>query len=42
MLSGFGDLMDATGERPANVDLVIGKPVTAARLREVLATLIGP
>ena len=28
MLTGFGDLMDAKGEKPAGVDVVIGKPVT--------------
>src|SRR5205823_2922858 len=30
MLTGFGELMDVTGQRPAGVDLVVGKPITLA------------
>ncbi|MBI3971640.1 MAG: response regulator [Chloroflexi bacterium] len=42
MLTGFGDLMAAVGERPAHVEAVLGKPVTLAKLRETLATLTPP
>ncbi|OGG56204.1 MAG: hypothetical protein A3F84_16430 [Candidatus Handelsmanbacteria bacterium RIFCSPLOWO2_12_FULL_64_10] len=37
MLTGFGDMMQVSGERPRDVDFILGKPVTHARLREVLA-----
>lgn len=37
MLSGFADLMSATGEKPPGVDFVVGKPVTLSALRDVLA-----
>ena len=36
MLTGFGDLMDARGERPEGVDAVIGKPVSLDALGEAL------
>ncbi|MBI4199466.1 MAG: PAS domain S-box protein [Chloroflexi bacterium] len=39
MLSGFGDAIQATGEKPANVDQVVPKPVTLAQLREALAVV---
>jgi PAS domain S-box-containing protein len=41
MLTGFADLMGGAGERPAGVDLVIGKPTTLARLRVAVAALTG-
>jgi PAS domain S-box-containing protein len=41
MLTGFADLMGGVDERPAGVDLVIGKPTTLARLRVAIATLTG-
>ena len=37
MLTGFGDLMKARAERPANVDGLVSKPPTLAAFREVLA-----
>jgi PAS domain S-box-containing protein len=37
MLTGFGDLMTARGERPAGVSVVISKPVTLADLRSAIA-----
>jgi CheY-like chemotaxis protein len=40
MLTGFGDLMEAAGQRPVGVDLVLAKPTTLARLRGAVATLI--
>jgi CheY-like chemotaxis protein len=36
MLTGFGDLMDAKGEQPVGVDVVIGKPVTLDALTEAI------
>jgi signal transduction histidine kinase len=37
MLTGFGEISNAAGERPADVDLVIAKPLTLTMLREALA-----
>jgi PAS domain S-box-containing protein len=37
LLTGFGDLLIASGEQPAHVDLILSKPVTAAELRKALA-----
>ncbi len=37
MLAGFGEMMEASDERPAGVDLIVGKPVTLRALREALA-----
>ncbi|HTS20045.1 MAG TPA: response regulator [Verrucomicrobiae bacterium] len=41
MLTGFGSMMEATSEKPAFVDLVIGKPVTMVDLRAALANAVG-
>ena len=40
MLTGFGELMMAAGERPAGVDLVLGKPVTLAVLRRGVSSVM--
>jgi signal transduction histidine kinase len=37
LLTGFSEFMDATGERPRGVDLVLSKPLTLAALREAIA-----
>ena len=37
MLTGFGDVMKSTGEKPGCVDLVIGKPITEMDLRQAVA-----
>ena len=37
LLTGFGDLMNAEGEKPAGVDAVVSKPFTMASLREAVA-----
>jgi CheY-like chemotaxis protein len=37
MLTGFGDMMKATGEMPACVDCLVSKPVTLTEFREALA-----
>jgi PAS domain S-box-containing protein len=39
MLTGFGAMMLASEEKPAGVDLVLGKPVTMAQLREAIAAV---
>jgi signal transduction histidine kinase len=41
LLTGFGDLMAATGDIPPGVDCVIGKPVTLETLRRTIATVTG-
>jgi CheY-like chemotaxis protein len=43
LLTGFGDLMNAAGEKPDGVDIVVKKPIRLATLREVLGKLTdGP
>ena len=37
LLTGFGGLMESTGERPAGVDAIVNKPATRARLRAAVA-----
>jgi hypothetical protein len=37
MLTGFGEMLEAAGEKPWGVDLVLGKPVTTAGLRASFA-----
>ena len=41
MLTGFGSMMEANGERPAAVDLVVGKPITIDGLRAALAKTVA-
>ena len=41
LVTGFGDIMEATGERPAGVDLVVGKPFTLTTLRRAIAQVTG-
>ncbi len=36
LLTGFGDLMNGTGELPEGVDLVVGKPFTMSILRDAI------
>jgi CheY-like chemotaxis protein len=40
MLTGFGDLMDAKGERPPGVDVVVGKPVTFDALQGAILQVV--
>ncbi len=40
MLTGFGGMMEASDETPSGVDLVVGKPVTMAKLRAAVATVV--
>jgi PAS domain S-box-containing protein len=41
MLTGFGSMMDAVDEKPAGVDLVVGKPVTISALRTALSKVVA-
>jgi CheY-like chemotaxis protein len=41
MLTGFGSMMDAADEKPAGVDLVLGKPVTINALRTALSKVVA-
>ncbi len=36
LLTGFGDMMNAAGERPVGVDSILGKPLSLRTLREAL------
>ena len=36
LLTGFGDLMEASGEKPSGVDFIASKPVTMSALRQAL------
>jgi len=40
LLTGFGDLMQGSGEQPAGVDMVLSKPFTMNQLREVIARFV--
>jgi nitrogen fixation negative regulator NifL len=40
LLTGFGNMMQAAGETPPGIDLVLGKPVTIAGLRSALAQVV--
>jgi CheY-like chemotaxis protein len=40
LLTGFGDLMNAEGEKPTGVDAVVSKPFTMASLRTALADVM--
>ena len=42
LLTGFGDLMNAAGENPDGVDLVVKKPIRLGTLREVLVKMTDP
>jgi CheY-like chemotaxis protein len=42
LLTGFGSMMQAAGEEPPGVNLVLGKPVTIAGLRSALAKVVAP
>ena len=42
LLSGFGDELDTAGGPPPGVDLVVGKPLTLEKLRDVLAMAAAP
>lgn len=38
LITGFGDIMNAAGEKPDGVDLILGKPITLNQLRQAVAT----
>ncbi|MBI3973952.1 MAG: response regulator [Chloroflexi bacterium] len=39
LLTGYGDLMAASGEQPPGVDLILAKPLTMSALRQAIARL---
>jgi len=39
MLTGFGEMMMSAGDRPAGVDVILGKQVTPSALRQAVTTL---
>lgn len=39
LLTGYGDLLNAAGDLPSGVDLVLGKPVSMGRLRQAVAKM---
>ena len=39
LITGFGDLISGTGEKPENIDLVVSKPFTMNHIREAVAML---
>ena len=41
LLTGFGEEMQALGDQPDNVDLVIGKPVSASELRRAICKALA-
>jgi CheY-like chemotaxis protein len=41
LLTGFGSMMQAAGEQPTDIDLVVGKPVTINGLREAIAKVVA-
>jgi FixJ family two-component response regulator len=41
MLTGFGDFMNATEERPAGVDLVVNKPVSLQDLSQDIVRIVS-
>ena len=41
MLTGFGDIMAETGERPVGVDELLAKPLTLDKLRQTLVTVVS-
>lgn len=41
LLTGFGDIMEATDDRPVAVDLVVGKPVTLSALQQAVAKVVA-
>ncbi len=42
LLTGFGDVMDAAGERSENSDMIVSKPLTREKLNHMLRTILGP
>ncbi|MCZ6678830.1 MAG: PAS domain S-box protein [Candidatus Poribacteria bacterium] len=41
MLTGFGDFMQAAGEHPAGVDVIVSKPVTLSAFRQALVKVMA-
>jgi FixJ family two-component response regulator len=41
MLTGFGTMMQASGEKPEGVDILVGKPITIQELRKAISQAIS-
>jgi PAS domain S-box-containing protein len=41
MLTGFGDMMEAVGEMPVGVDVILSKPLTLDALRQSIQQVLG-
>lgn len=41
LLTGFGDVMNAVGETPAGVDLILTKPIQQEHLRDAVAAVVN-
>lgn len=41
LLTGFGDIMEAAGDQPVDVDTILTKPVTVSAMRQALAKVMG-
>jgi FixJ family two-component response regulator len=41
LLTGFGEMIKASGRKPPNIDIVMSKPVTLNSLRRMLAEAIA-
>ncbi len=41
LLTGFGEFMNAAGEHPAGVDVIVSKPIGLTALREAIAKVVG-
>ncbi len=40
MITGFGDLMQARGEEPRGIDLILAKPCTATALQDAIRQVL--
>jgi hypothetical protein len=40
LLTGFGDMMKATGQKPPGIDVIMSKPITLNGLRLSLAEAV--
>ena len=41
MVTGFGEFLQAAGELPEGVDIVLSKPVSLSAIRAALAQVVG-
>jgi hypothetical protein len=41
MVTGFGDILNATGDKPQHVDKVLAKPLSLASLQKAICEMAG-